>query len=117
MSKSKPEFGLPAIGITTDEARRCCDDETDDVRDVVVYPREADIALKCISALAPVGAAKCADRYARVNAEQASSENSNAEPLGPSSASLHDFPFRLPSAGTVGPRFETEVEELVKTSG
>ncbi len=37
---------------------RYCDDETGDVRDVVlVYPHEADISLKRISVLTPVGAA------------------------------------------------------------
>jgi len=37
---------------------RYCDDKTGDVRDVVlVYPHEADIALKRISVLTPVGAA------------------------------------------------------------
>ena len=37
---------------------RYCDDRTGDVRDVVlVYPHEADIALKRISVLTPVGAA------------------------------------------------------------
>ena len=37
---------------------RYCDDETGDVREVVlVYPHEADIALKRISVLTPVGAA------------------------------------------------------------
>jgi len=37
---------------------RYCDDKTGDVRDVVlVYPHEADIALKRVSVLTPVGAA------------------------------------------------------------
>lgn len=37
---------------------RYCDDKTGDVRDVVlVYPHEADITLKRISVLTPVGAA------------------------------------------------------------
>src|SRR5581483_7175545 len=37
---------------------RFCDDKTGDVRDVVlVYPHEADITLKRISVLTPVGAA------------------------------------------------------------
>jgi regulator of nucleoside diphosphate kinase len=37
---------------------RYCDDETGDVRDVVlVYPHEADISLRRISVLTPVGAA------------------------------------------------------------
>lgn len=37
---------------------RYCDDKTGDVRDVVlVYPHEADISLKRISVLTPVGAA------------------------------------------------------------
>jgi regulator of nucleoside diphosphate kinase len=37
---------------------RYCDEKTGDVRDVVlVYPHEADIALKRISVLTPVGAA------------------------------------------------------------
>lgn len=37
---------------------RYCDDQTGNVRDVVlVYPHEADIALKRISVLTPVGAA------------------------------------------------------------
>jgi regulator of nucleoside diphosphate kinase len=37
---------------------RYCDDQTGDVRDVVlVYPHEADITLKRISVLTPVGAA------------------------------------------------------------
>ncbi|MCC8942239.1 Regulator of nucleoside diphosphate kinase [Bradyrhizobium ivorense] len=37
---------------------RYCDDETGDIREVVlVYPHEADIALKRISVLTPVGAA------------------------------------------------------------
>jgi regulator of nucleoside diphosphate kinase len=37
---------------------RYCDDKTGDVRDVVlVYPHEADISLKRVSVLTPVGAA------------------------------------------------------------
>jgi regulator of nucleoside diphosphate kinase len=37
---------------------RYCDDETGEIRDVVlVYPHEADISLKRISVLTPVGAA------------------------------------------------------------
>jgi regulator of nucleoside diphosphate kinase len=37
---------------------RYCDDKTGDIRDVVlVYPHEADISLKRISVLTPVGAA------------------------------------------------------------
>jgi len=37
---------------------RYCDDKTGDVRDVVlVYPHEADITLKRVSVLTPVGAA------------------------------------------------------------
>ena len=37
---------------------RYCDDKTGDVRDVVlVYPHEADITLKRVSILTPVGAA------------------------------------------------------------
>ena len=37
---------------------RYCDDKTGDIRDVVlVYPHEADIALKRVSVLTPVGAA------------------------------------------------------------
>ena len=38
---------------------RYCDDKTGDVRDVgLVYPHEADIALRRISVLTPVGAAR-----------------------------------------------------------
>ena len=37
---------------------RYCDDQTGDIRDVVlVYPHEADISLKRVSVLTPVGAA------------------------------------------------------------
>ncbi|WP_247973304.1 GreA/GreB family elongation factor [Bradyrhizobium sp. 195] len=49
---------------------RYCDDTTGEVRDVVlVYPHEADITLKRISVLPPIGAALIGLRLAKARKE------------------------------------------------
>ena len=50
---------------------RYCDDKTGEVRDVVVvYPHEADIALKRVSVLTPVGAALITFRLANTSSSE-----------------------------------------------